>query len=289
MAWVETDIKCKKRAQLRPFFCAEISAPMMKKFYPNYAALRDLGVLFLLAFLPFRVEAGFCAIDQVHARQMVDEIVDGDTLKLTNGQWIRLIGINTPEINHKTHQAQPLADQARKRLQELIGQDQVLLRFDQERQDRHSRQLAHVFSAGGQNLAEQLIGEGLGFHITISPNDWQSSCYQRAERVARLKKTNIWGLPYYSAKPASDLTRNNRGFMLVKGAVTTVEVFKSGIEITLDKKVNLFLQYGSARHITNLRSEPLIGKTVSARGWLHPRKGQPYMSISHPSALEWEP
>ena len=232
-------------------------------------------------------DAGFCGMDRIHQRHEVQEVVDGDTIRLTNGRTIRLIGVNTPELNPDSGSPEPLATTAKGRLQQLIGANPVLLRYDREREDRHHRLLAHVFGIHGENLTEQLIEEGLGFHITIPPNDWQWACYQNAEQRARRRHLNVWGIPYYAPQAATSLHQKNSGFMLVTGRVTSSRSLSSGITITLDDRIRLFLRHGAARHFTELRGKPLSGVRVTARGWLYPRKGMPSMTIHHPSALTW--
>lgn len=84
---------------------------------------------------------------------------------LADGRSVRLIGVNAPELAHHGRPAEPLAQQAQRRLAELLrdsGQ-RVRLVNGQQARDHYGRVLAHAFDARGRNLEEQLLAEGLGF------------------------------------------------------------------------------------------------------------------------------
>jgi endonuclease YncB( thermonuclease family) len=51
-------------------------------------------------------------------REYVQRVVDGDTLVLGTGEWVRLIGVDTPETKHPNA---PVEYLARKRLRSLSG------------------------------------------------------------------------------------------------------------------------------------------------------------------------
>ncbi|CAG0909302.1 unnamed protein product, partial [Cyprideis torosa] len=50
----------------------------------------------------------------------VEAVIDGDTLKLTSGEFVRLIGIDAPEIGHNGKASQPHAQEAKKYLLSLV-------------------------------------------------------------------------------------------------------------------------------------------------------------------------
>lgn len=234
-------------------------------------------------------QAGVCALDRAHETGVVERVFDGDTIRLQDGRSVRLIGINTPEIDHRSGMAEPFARQARERLAQLLGRAPVRLRFDEERRDHYGRQLAHVFNADGVNLTEQLIREGFGFFISLPPNLWHADCYSEAENFPRLGRLKIWGDARYTPEAAATLPANSRGFLLVAGRVTAVRKFPAGTAITLDGWVSLFVQARDERYFPGLVGEQVTGKRVISRGWVYPRKGRPNMKIRHPSALQWQP
>ncbi|MDT8371981.1 MAG: thermonuclease family protein, partial [Gammaproteobacteria bacterium] len=79
----------------------------------------------------------------------VAKVYDGDTIILKNGQHVRLLGINTPEIDSHFHQGEQGGEQAKKWLQQKIESRDVYLEFDQQQRDKYDRTLAHVFLENG--------------------------------------------------------------------------------------------------------------------------------------------
>lgn len=43
----------------------------------------------------------------------VKRVIDGDTILLQNGEGVRYIGINTPEVDHSPKEAEPLGLEAK--------------------------------------------------------------------------------------------------------------------------------------------------------------------------------
>jgi len=90
----------------------------------------------------------------------IEFIYDGDTVQLTDGRKVRLLGIDTPEMNHRRGQAQPFARAALKRLRELIPRGtRVTLQTDRELHDRYQRLLAHLRREDGLNPAVTTCAE----------------------------------------------------------------------------------------------------------------------------------
>jgi len=68
----------------------------------------------------------------------VDEVIDGDTFSITNGEIIRMLGINTPEIDrYYYHEAKDILDI-------MIGGKQVILKKDITDRDSYKRLLRYV-------------------------------------------------------------------------------------------------------------------------------------------------
>jgi micrococcal nuclease len=72
----------------------------------------------------------------------VRNVYDGDTLTLTDGRRVRLLGIDTPELKEK----QPFAQEARDYTKSHCENKTVYLQFDNgDTQDHYGRTLAHVY------------------------------------------------------------------------------------------------------------------------------------------------
>jgi endonuclease YncB( thermonuclease family) len=88
----------------------------------------------------------------------VSWVVDGDTIRLTNGQRVRLVQIDSPELQLR----ECYGARARSELEELLPRGRrVRLELDAklDQVDEHGRQLAYVF-AGSTNLNVEQVRRG---------------------------------------------------------------------------------------------------------------------------------
>lgn len=89
-------------------------------------------------------------------------VIDGDTVVVSD-ETIRILNIDTPEIRHAQCDAERrLGLVAKKRLEELLLAGEIeITRGDGKRMtDKYGRTLA-VLSVEGDDIGEELIGEGL--------------------------------------------------------------------------------------------------------------------------------
>ncbi len=85
---------------------------------------------------------------------VVTKIIDGDTVIVSGGDHLRLLGIDADERGY------PCYDAARQRLEELVLGKTVSLEADKEDKDQYGRKLRYIF-LDGANINNQLVAEGL--------------------------------------------------------------------------------------------------------------------------------
>jgi endonuclease YncB( thermonuclease family) len=99
-------------------------------------------------------------------------VIDGDTI-VVQGERIRLLGINAPELKGKCREESIRALRARSRLMELIKTAKIDIERDGF--DRYRRTLATV-SVAGTDLGHVLMQEGLARkwvqHYGGQPEPW---------------------------------------------------------------------------------------------------------------------
>ena len=122
----------------------------------------------------------------------VERVVDGDTLLLTTGARVRLIGVDTPETVKPDHPVEPWGPEATAFTRTFIAAGKVRLQFDQERVDQYNRLLAYVW-VGDKLLNEELLRAGLarqerGYHYSQA----MKTRFRRAEREARDAHRGLW-------------------------------------------------------------------------------------------------
>lgn len=121
----------------------------------------------------------------------VAEVVDGDTVALTNGRHVRYIGINTPEHD------QPYFAEAQAANRQWVAGRQIQLELDVETFDQYGRTLAYVW-VGEVMVNLEIVRQGFANAFTVPPNLRYEKLFQQAEREAREAKRGLWaeaGIP----------------------------------------------------------------------------------------------
>ena len=208
----------------------------------------------------------FCPAPGGLTSAVVQRVVDGDTLRLSDGRSVRMIGLNTPELGKKGRTDEPFAVVARQRLEALVAASggRVGLLPGKESQDHYGRTLAHVYSADGANLEAQMLAEGLGFQVAVAPNVDLVDCQQAAEHRARQAGLGLWRQsPVLKAEQI-----NTSGFAVLSGRVSKVQRNRGGVWIELQDSVVLRVAPNLLGRFDVAALERLKGKQIEARGWV---------------------
>jgi micrococcal nuclease len=135
----------------------------------------------------------------------VTRVIDGDTLKLENGERVRLIGIDTPELHEsdklyrdsqRTHQdiqtIKALGKRAYEFTRNLVEGKRVSLEFDVERQDKYGRLLAYVYLKDGTFVNAEIVKQGYASLMTYPPNVKYADLFLKLYREARENRRGLW-------------------------------------------------------------------------------------------------
>lgn len=94
------------------------------------------------------------------------KVVDGDTIYLSNGKKVRLVGVNTPEKGATGYKA------SKNFVSKLCLNKEVGINIDDKKYtDKYGRTLAVVI-VDGKNLNEMLLKEGLAEVMFIPPSEF---------------------------------------------------------------------------------------------------------------------
>ncbi len=254
---------------------------MGAKLALSCTSLRRLG--FLTLFLIADVTLA-CELDHIDQKAKVTWVYDGDTVKLSGGEKVRLIGINTPELGRDGAPDEPYAQQAKQLLEKLLATQghKILLRFDASRTDRHERLLAHVYLPNRVSVSAYMLSRGMAKALTVPPNDWNLKCYRNAEAGAQHKKTGVWSLSHNQKVNAAQLSGRERGFRIVEGTIKRVGKSRRSIWINLVGKFAIRIDHIDAHRFPFRDFASLEGQDVTARGWIYTRKGGLRMRVRHP-------
>lgn len=231
-----------------------------------------------------------CPPDRIDASHQVAYVVDGDTVHLRNGDKVRFIGINTPEIGRDGKASEPFAQRAKNRLTQLLKSQNytVNLRIGNEPRDRYKRLLAHVYLADNRSIGAILLREGLATRVTIPPNVRDFRCYRKAELEARAASRGIWSLAKYNGENAAQLAADTRGFRILRGRITELRKNDGNYTLSLQNRVSLKIYAKDLRYFVPSFLQNLKGKRIRVRGWISSRNGQLRLRLRHPADIEVE-
>lgn len=253
----------------------------------------SLAGAFFVAAIWLPVAQALCPTPASLPVAQVERVVDGDTLRLKDGRSIRMVGLNTPETGRKGRSSEPFAEAAKRRLQALVTESDgaVGLRIGQQAKDHYGRVLANVYGRDGANFEAQLLSEGLGYLVAVSPNVALVDCQQAAERTARQAGLGLW-----RKSPVQSAAKIDRGgFALVSGEVMGVQRKGGGVWIELKGPLVLRIAPDLVGQFDINQLIGMKGKRLEARGWVVDRArrrgvkdGQVrwMMPITHPAMLD---
>lgn len=119
----------------------------------------------------------------------VQRIIDGDTFVCGSGERVRLILVNTPEMDDE-----PLGDLARRFLVDLMPPGtRVELEVGVEERDRYGRLLAYVRLPDGGMVNRILAREGYAQVMVVPPNVRHVESIRAAVDSARAEGAGLWG------------------------------------------------------------------------------------------------
>lgn len=139
----------------------------------------------------------------------VNRVVDGDTVVLSNGEKVRLIGIDTPEVyeSGKLHSdaertgkdiktIQALGKKASEYTKKRLDGKQVRIEFDQNNEyirhkDKYGRLLAYIYLPDGTFFNAEIIRDGYANAYTKFPFKYMDE-FRKLEKEARENKRGLW-------------------------------------------------------------------------------------------------
>ncbi len=128
-------------------------------------------------------------------KDTVTEVIDGDTVRTSKHNKIRLVGIDTPETKHPRKPVQCFGAEASQKMKDLVSGKTVYLVADptQSSKDKYGRDLFYIYLEDGANVAYTMIREGYGHEYTYNsnPHRWQSQ-FREAQRLAREENKGLW-------------------------------------------------------------------------------------------------
>ncbi len=259
--------------------------------------MKKLLKIFLYAIIAFHLTGYFQAPSVSHAANneyLVKNVVDGDTIELSNGKIVRYIGIDTPEVRKKIlgkwqYAPEPFAIESKKRNEKLVGGKKVRLEFDKNKEDKYGRWLAYVY-VGDKIAAEELLKEGLAIIYFFPENKKYSERFASIQLKAMEDERGLWGeCEDVDSDEADDYMGN---VCRVRGRVLDTYRAKNVVFLNFGapkKDFTAVIFSGNLRYFEKQGIAPARdyrGKYIEVSGKIKEHKGSPEIVVSHPVEIK---
>ena len=237
-------------------------------------------------------------------------IVDAETVRLDDGNEVRLIGALAPRARDAgaAPGTWPPEENARAALATLIQGRTVALAFGGRRQDRYGRVLAQLFLAAGDGsnvwVQGRLIEMGHARAYSMPESETCIASLLTQELAARAAGRGLWGNAAYQLRPAdrpSELALYRDTFQIVRGRVERWIPGRGAQRLVLVSSEAASEHQSDRRsrqrfHIVLAsRAKPLlvqapsdlVGRDVRVRGWIEARAA-PQIELISDGQLEVE-
>jgi micrococcal nuclease len=128
----------------------------------------------------------------------VRRVVDGDTVRCTSGERVRLLLIDAPEMGQEE-----LGLRSRLALEALVPAGTVVrLELDVHERDRWGRLLAHLHTADGVWVNREMVARGYAVVLVFPPNVRHVEALRAAMAEARRERRGLWAEGGFACRPA---------------------------------------------------------------------------------------
>lgn len=151
--------------------------------WEHYCAASGTGMLNYEC--PYGCSDGKCNSEPANITITVSQVLDGDTIQLSNGETIRLIGINAPE------QGESCSSGATSKLRQLILGKEITLEQDINDKDQYGRLLRYVY-VGTTFVNLEMLKLGFAHKYEYDSNTKYSIKFEQAENEAKQNEGCLW-------------------------------------------------------------------------------------------------
>ncbi len=184
---------------------------------------------------------------------LVSRVVDGDTIELSTGEKVRLIGVDTPETVHPSKPIEFFGKEASAFTKSMVEGKRVRLEFDAEERDHYGRLLAYVYLEDGTFLNAEIVRQGYGQILSIPPNVKHADEFLKLQQEARDAGRGLWAgetapaepQPAAEVAPGEQAASGNETVYITK---TGAKYHRDGCRFLSKSKIPLKLKDAVLRH-----------------------------------------
>lgn len=118
--------------------------------------------------------------EPVAEKTIVTNVIDGDTIVISGGERVRLLGIDTPEKGEFFYK------ESKARMEQLVENKEVLLKKEGENKDKYGRILRYIF-LNDTNINLQMVEEGFAICYFYEESKYQAICKDLEENAMQDK------------------------------------------------------------------------------------------------------
>jgi micrococcal nuclease len=129
--------------------------------------------------------------ENVKSRIWVKRVIDGDTLLLSSGEQVQLMGVKTSVTRGFRRSVSTHMKEASLFVKQLVEGKEIRLEFDWENRNTYGRSLAYVYLMDGTFINEEIIKQGYGLTDSKYPFEYIEE-FRQYEREARENRRGLW-------------------------------------------------------------------------------------------------
>ncbi len=228
---------------------------------------------------------------------LVKEVVDGDTVKLTNGEIVRYLGIDTSELRWYKggswiYHPQPFANEAKNYNISLVEGKKVKLEYDVEKKDKFKRFLAYVY-VDNLLVNAEILKQGYAFLDIRVPNVKHSKELAEAYQQAKKERIGLWKEASVEIITPAQVKNFSGKIKTIEGKITRILDKKKIIKLVLDGEEKS--EFGIVIYKNNLslfRKEGVnpgkdyLNRKVRLSGLIREYKKGFEIVVNHPAEIE---
>ncbi len=161
-------------------------------------------------------------------------VFDGDTILLNSGEKVRYLGIDAPEVSHRSSPADCFGYEAKALNEKLVLNQRVNLRYDRVKTDPHGRLLAYVFLPDGRCVNSEMLMHGCAMVFRSSNGFDRFEEFLAYQMQAMRTRRGLWG--QCAVSPSEHYTGNRRSYVFHRPGCTYGQQTGPGNRIRFDSR-----------------------------------------------------
>lgn len=224
----------------------------------------------------------------------VTEVVNPLTVKLDDGRFIHLAGLDYPDLDY--YDPGDLAVTAQQILDDFLKGETVIIyqtqSKDQGRINRMGHHIAHLARASDKTWAQgMLLALGVARVRTTQYNPEMGQQMLALENQARNLKVGLWAMDEYAILSPENTASHIGSYQIIEGTVVSVSMRRNKLYLNFgnnwkeDFTVRISSSRRKAYEKNGIAPRRWSGKKIRVRGWIESYNG-PFIDIDHPERIE---